>query len=196
MEFRKIITVASTFQRGDAYVRRYLEKSDFEYDDRALKILNDRTLTSEEKEAKLVDVVKEMIAEVPDDQVDIREVEWSEVVVDQRDIYKVVRDHEDLYPESVKAGSKKTAVEREYKLSSEELVVASKKLATVTHRKDGWYVLDHNGKSKGGPYSSEKQAKERLKQVEMFKHMNASSNDPESTLMEILGLQPEEILAK
>ena len=47
-------------------------------------------------------------------------------------------------------------------------------VGTISQRKDGWYVLDHNGNSKGGPYTSKEKAEERLKQVEMFKHMKKS----------------------
>lgn len=40
----------------------------------------------------------------------------------------------------------------------------------IKKKSDGWYVLSKKGKNLGGPYSSEKKAKERLKQVEYFKH--------------------------
>lgn len=35
----------------------------------------------------------------------------------------------------------------------------------------GYKVVSHTGKNLGGPYKSRAQAKKRLKQVEMFKHM-------------------------
>jgi hypothetical protein len=38
----------------------------------------------------------------------------------------------------------------------------------------GWKVLSEKGKNLGGPYASRKKAKERLAQVEKFKHMNKS----------------------
>lgn len=36
---------------------------------------------------------------------------------------------------------------------------------------DGYYVKSESGKSLGGPYKTKKEAEERLKQVEMFKHI-------------------------
>jgi hypothetical protein len=41
--------------------------------------------------------------------------------------------------------------------------------------KGGWEVISHKGKSLGGPYSSEAEARKRLNQVEMFKHMGMKS---------------------
>lgn len=40
----------------------------------------------------------------------------------------------------------------------------------IVKRKDGYYVVSHEGKNLGGPYSTEAAAKRRLKQVEYFKH--------------------------
>ncbi len=39
----------------------------------------------------------------------------------------------------------------------------------IVKEKDGYYVKSHKGKNLGGPYSKKK-AKERLRQVEFFKH--------------------------
>jgi len=36
--------------------------------------------------------------------------------------------------------------------------------------KGGHKVVSHEGKNLGGPYKTEKEAKERLKEVEYFKH--------------------------
>lgn len=41
----------------------------------------------------------------------------------------------------------------------------------IVKRKDGYHVVSHEGKNLGGPYSSREQAKKRLMQVEMFKHL-------------------------
>lgn len=43
--------------------------------------------------------------------------------------------------------------------------------------KEVWNVYSEKGKSLGKGYKSEKEAKERLKQVEMFKHMNKKAED-------------------
>ena len=43
----------------------------------------------------------------------------------------------------------------------------------IRKRDDGYYVVSHDGKSLGGPYKTEAEAKKRLAQVEMFKHMRA-----------------------
>jgi len=42
---------------------------------------------------------------------------------------------------------------------------------TIKKEKDGWHVYSKKGKHLGGPYSSKEEAKKRLGQVEMFKHM-------------------------
>ena len=41
----------------------------------------------------------------------------------------------------------------------------------IVKKKDGYYVMSEEGKSLGGPYHNEEQAKHRLNQVEMFKHL-------------------------
>lgn len=41
----------------------------------------------------------------------------------------------------------------------------------IIKKKDGYYVVSEEGKHLGGPYDNEVQAKHRLAQVEMFKHM-------------------------
>jgi len=41
----------------------------------------------------------------------------------------------------------------------------------IVKKKEGWHVVSEEGKSLGGPYGSYEKAKERLKEVEMFKHM-------------------------
>ena len=47
-------------------------------------------------------------------------------------------------------------------------------ISRLVQREDGWHVLSESGKHLGGPYSKKK-AEERLRQIEMFKHMKASS---------------------
>lgn len=42
----------------------------------------------------------------------------------------------------------------------------------IVERKDGFYVLSEKGKNLGGPYKTREAAKKRLKEVEMFKHMD------------------------
>ena len=42
----------------------------------------------------------------------------------------------------------------------------------IVKRSDGYYVTSEKGKNLGGPYKSRSKAKERLAQVEAFKHMN------------------------
>lgn len=49
---------------------------------------------------------------------------------------------------------------------------AGRKEAKVVHKDDGWYVESEEGKNLGGPYGSEEKAKERLQQVEYFKHQS------------------------
>ncbi len=45
------------------------------------------------------------------------------------------------------------------------------KIAIIRQRSDGYYVLSESGKNLGGPYKTRAEAKKRLDQVEMFKHM-------------------------
>jgi hypothetical protein len=40
----------------------------------------------------------------------------------------------------------------------------------IVKRKDGYHVLSEKGKNLGGPYKTKKEAEERLRQVEYFKH--------------------------
>lgn len=42
----------------------------------------------------------------------------------------------------------------------------------IVKKKDGYHVVSESGKNLGGPYKTEAQAKKRLAQVEMFKHMD------------------------
>lgn len=39
----------------------------------------------------------------------------------------------------------------------------------ITKEHDGYHVRSEDGKNLGGPYKTEKEAKERLRQVEYFK---------------------------
>jgi hypothetical protein len=39
----------------------------------------------------------------------------------------------------------------------------------IRKRDDGYYVLSEKGKKLGGPYKTEKQAADRLQQIEYFK---------------------------
>ena len=41
----------------------------------------------------------------------------------------------------------------------------------IVKRKDGYHVVSESGKSLGGPYKTEDEAKRRLQQVEFFKHV-------------------------
>ena len=41
----------------------------------------------------------------------------------------------------------------------------------IRKTKDGYVVLSEDGKKLGGPYKTKVEAKKRLQQVEMFKHM-------------------------
>ncbi len=45
----------------------------------------------------------------------------------------------------------------------------------VVKEKDGWHVRSKEGKNLGGPYKSEKEAQDRLAQVEAFKAMSRRS---------------------
>lgn len=47
----------------------------------------------------------------------------------------------------------------------------------IVKKDDGYYVLSEEGKNLGGPYSTKEEAEERLKQVEMFKHMEKKQGD-------------------
>ena len=44
----------------------------------------------------------------------------------------------------------------------------------IVKRKGGWVVLSSTGRKLGGPYQSRAQAEKRLKQVEMFKHLESA----------------------
>lgn len=43
----------------------------------------------------------------------------------------------------------------------------------IVKKPDGYHVVSEEGKNLGGPYKSVAEAKKRLAQVEMFKHMKA-----------------------
>lgn len=45
------------------------------------------------------------------------------------------------------------------------------KIAVIRHKSDGYYVESESGKNLGGPYKTHEAAKDRLDEVEMFKHM-------------------------
>lgn len=45
----------------------------------------------------------------------------------------------------------------------------------------GYMVKSETGKSLGGPYKTRKEAEDRLKEVEMFKHMSANIGLPSSS---------------
>jgi len=47
-------------------------------------------------------------------------------------------------------------------------------VSKIVKKKDGWYVLSEKGRNLGGPYKSRNKAKERLRQVEYFKHKTAN----------------------
>ena len=42
----------------------------------------------------------------------------------------------------------------------------------IVKRKDGYHVVSEEGKNLGGPYASIEDAKKRLQQVEIFKHID------------------------
>lgn len=51
----------------------------------------------------------------------------------------------------------------------------------VVRRKDGFYVVSESGKNLGGPFTSRGDAVERLKTVEMFKHLAKKKKDKEDS---------------
>jgi hypothetical protein len=64
-------------------------------------------------------------------------------------------------------------------------VKAIQKKSKIVHKEDGWHVLSESGKNMGGPYRSRSEAEKRLKQVEMFKHMQATSLSKNSDVIVI-----------
>lgn len=40
----------------------------------------------------------------------------------------------------------------------------------IVKKTKGWYVISENGRNLGGPYKSRKEAEERLREIEYFKH--------------------------
>jgi len=41
----------------------------------------------------------------------------------------------------------------------------------IIHTEKGYYVKSEKGKNLGGPYKTREEAEDRLKEVEMFKHL-------------------------
>ena len=58
--------------------------------------------------------------------------------------------------------------------------------AHIRHEDGKWVVYSHDYKKKLGTYNSEKEAKHRLQQIEMFKHMKGASLRPFSKKAEVL----------
>lgn len=50
-------------------------------------------------------------------------------------------------------------------------------IARIVKKPDGFHVYAETGRHMGGPYQSHMKAKERLQQIEMFKHMKGASMD-------------------
>lgn len=42
----------------------------------------------------------------------------------------------------------------------------------IRKRKDGYHVVSEKGRNLGGPYHTHREAENRLRQVEFFKHRN------------------------
>ncbi len=51
--------------------------------------------------------------------------------------------------------------------------IGRQELSVIVKRPDGYHVVSESGKNLGGPYKSMAEAKKRLQQVEVFKHMKA-----------------------
>ncbi len=49
----------------------------------------------------------------------------------------------------------------------------------IVRREDGFYVVSESGKNLGGPFTSRDDAVERLKTVEMFKHLAKKKKESE-----------------
>ena len=65
------------------------------------------------------------------------------------------------------------------------------KIAIIRHRSDGYYVVSESGKNLGGPYKTRIEAKKRLDQVEMFKHMKKKKRS--DVLYTLLSLADDDI---
>lgn len=79
------------------------------------------------------------------------------------------------------------------RLSELERIVAPISLerlfqAKLVERSDGWYVESEDGKNLGGPYETKSDAKERLQEVEYFKHQSAAMSSnyiPKGTIFRL-----------
>lgn len=110
----------------------------------------------EEKE-KAIDVLEEG---------DIETEELSEGVTETED---VIKDVEDYVDEGTALGPKITEVSSQRKSLAADSRVRTGK---VVKKPDGYYVESEKGKNLGGPYTTREKAEDRLKEVEMFKHMS------------------------
>ena len=95
----RITQIGVTLQRGDGYLIKYLDKSEITDDEKAVSILKSK-LSEEEKEQNLIQRVKEILNERPDSEAEVKQVDWSGVEVDRRDIYQLMREYEDMELES------------------------------------------------------------------------------------------------
>ncbi len=85
---------ATSVQRGDAYVRRYLDPADYEWDEQIQAILKDRSLDFAQKSTAIENRVKELFNSVSDSDIDIRETQWGDPQIDQQDISKLIDEYQ------------------------------------------------------------------------------------------------------
>ena len=50
-------------------------------------------------------------------------------------------------------------------------MMLNRRCSVIVKKPKGWYVLSEKGKHMGGPYKTRQEAEDRLKQIEMFKHI-------------------------
>jgi len=107
--------IAISVQKGEAYIKRYLEPYDYEYDEEIQKVLKNKDLSYDEKIDKLGVRVIDLFYDLSDDDVDIRDAEWDQPEIDKNDLGKLIYDYEELEKESsLNKQSKFYLVLREY----------------------------------------------------------------------------------
>jgi len=90
-----ITKIAISTQEGEAWVTRYLEPFDYEYDDKIKAILKDEKLDEDAKINAMEERVKELFSNMPEEEAKFQTVDWDEAKVNQGDLYKVLEDYQE-----------------------------------------------------------------------------------------------------
>jgi hypothetical protein len=118
---------AISVQKGEAYVKRFLESWEYDMDPKVVEILK-LDLSDEEKGEKIKERVIELFNEIPDDDIKIKDADWNDPEIDWSDIMKVVEDYNDLNKESSMKPSKQAILEeslRDMELDSTQKTVVA-----------------------------------------------------------------------